>query len=319
MMRVPKTDYIHFLTTRKFPELVEPMPPMAKKFCTEWMVYNDAEDEWVPPSQDILNQAEQYKRELESLSKDEIKNRYDIEHEKKNHEDDKKRFFNEEKARADFDYWSKMPEWTIEEAVVLSFGKNPTIVTWKRLEGQMSYLSPFTEKCLQLMEMVKRAKKSNLFTDNKIPLSTDSIRPYLFVQWMQKNELPFPTQLAEKVLKFYQNNKPPKSDFELSMEKIHESIQTPNQKQTPIIAEVSSDELFSQKNYIPPYIKLMLQAVSELGLSSNKRTPVKTIESWLHKNWPKALDGKSDRIITSMATLLRRPEDKKGGNASWNK
>lgn len=228
MITVPKPDYIHFLITQKFPELVEPMSPMAKKFRSNWMVYNDAEDEWVQPSQEILNQAEQYKQELENLSKSEIKKRYDIEYEKKNHEDDKKRFFNEEKANADFDYWSKMPEWTIEEAVILSFGKNPSIVTWKRLEGQMSYLSPFVESCYQLMELAKRAKKSNLFTDNSMPLLSDPIRPYLYVQWMQKNELVFSESLAEKVLKYYQKNKPPKTDFELSMEQIHKSIQQPS-------------------------------------------------------------------------------------------
>lgn len=38
--------------------------------------------------------------------------------------------------------------------------------------------------------------------------------------------------------------------------------------------------------------------------------------TWLKKNWPADLEGKSDRMIKSMATLLRRPQDKKGGNTA---
>jgi hypothetical protein len=70
-------------------------------------------------------------------------------------------------------------------------------------------------------------------------------------------------------------------------------------------------------SYIPPYIQFMLQATNALELSLEKRTGKSVIVYWLKDNWPEDLDGKSDRLIDSMATLLRSPEHKKGGNTSW--
>lgn len=70
-------------------------------------------------------------------------------------------------------------------------------------------------------------------------------------------------------------------------------------------------------SYIPPYMQFMLEAVTALGLSQKQRTGKSVIVDWLKQNWPNDLDGKSDRIVDSMATLLRSPEHKKGGNTSW--
>lgn len=72
-------------------------------------------------------------------------------------------------------------------------------------------------------------------------------------------------------------------------------------------------------SYIPPYIEFMLRAVAELKLTANQRVNKDLIKEWVDKNWPAELDGKSDRLMESMVTLLRRPEDKKGGNTSWEK
>lgn len=69
--------------------------------------------------------------------------------------------------------------------------------------------------------------------------------------------------------------------------------------------------------YIPEYLKLMLAGVQALGLSQDKRADIDTIKDWLNENWPNNLEGKSDRLIKYMATLMRRPEDKKGGNQPW--
>ncbi len=80
----------------------------------------------------------------------------------------------------------------------------------------------------------------------------------------------------------------------------------------------SVDKNMLSDKYIPPYIEFILQASDALEMSSEKRLNINIIKHWLRDNWPSELDGKSDRSIQSMATLLRRPEDKKGGNTSWN-
>lgn len=83
----------------------------------------------------------------------------------------------------------------------------------------------------------------------------------------------------------------------------------------PIIPEpILSDKM---PEYIPPYLKFMLQAVNNLNLSPDNRIMKEDVTEWLDKNWPKDLDGKSPKMIENMATLLRRPEDKKGGNVKF--
>lgn len=134
-----------------------------------------------------------------------------------------KQFYNQPNAEADFDYWSKMPEWTVDEAIVLSFGKCPEIVTWSRLKPISPYNSPFVKEFLKLKKLVLRAKEATLFSDSYISLSSDPIRPYKFVKWMQTNSLLFPKELQEQVFHIYELNKPPKTDIEIAMEKFKET------------------------------------------------------------------------------------------------
>lgn len=76
---------------------------------------------------------------------------------------------------------------------------------------------------------------------------------------------------------------------------------------------VSPASVSSLPSYIPRYIEFMLEAVNGLGLTPDDRVPAKTVRDWLEKNWPHDL-GTSGRKIAQMVTLLRRPQDAKGGN-----
>ncbi|WP_373086125.1 hypothetical protein [Sneathiella sp.] len=70
-------------------------------------------------------------------------------------------------------------------------------------------------------------------------------------------------------------------------------------------------------SYIPPFMQFMLKAVVALKLSEEKRTDKSKIIHWLNENWPDNLGEKSDHLIGSMATILRRPQDKSGGSTPW--
>lgn len=83
-------------------------------------------------------------------------------------------------------------------------------------------------------------------------------------------------------------------------------------------SSVSDKSTNTTDSYTPAYLDLMLKAVKALNLSPDRRLNKDAVISWLNENWPARLEGKSDRLIESMATLLRRPEDKKGGNTAWN-
>ncbi|MEH6477404.1 MAG: hypothetical protein V7727_17055 [Sneathiella sp.] len=79
----------------------------------------------------------------------------------------------------------------------------------------------------------------------------------------------------------------------------------------------STDDAVIGLSYIPPYIEFMLRAVTALDLSAEKRTHISKIVYWLNENWPDNLGKKSDHLVASMATILRRPQDKSGGSTPW--
>lgn len=134
---------------------------------------------------------ERYREELGNLTEEELRRLYEEERKKKLAEDDKERFFSQPAADADFDYWSKMSHWTLDEAVALSFGKSPAIVNKKSLSSLQGWLSPFIEEYNKTLELAQRAIPwKKLF---------DPVMPSLFIKWARDNEIPIPDELVEKV------------------------------------------------------------------------------------------------------------------------
>lgn len=82
-----------------------------------------------------------YQKTLRALPVDELQNKYqqalteDAERAKHNAIAEEKSWcFNLPSANADFVHWAKAAHWTLDEAIALSFGKEPEIVTWKKIE-----------------------------------------------------------------------------------------------------------------------------------------------------------------------------------------
>lgn len=224
MLVLPKDDPIKYLVYIRHPELVDSAKKVNGLFDARYKGQEIdcfpvlTSHEWPKLSED----ADKYRQELLGLDDRELQRLYHEAIQEKYQKDDLKRFFHEPKADADIEYWSKMPEWSIEEAVVLSFGKSPDMVTWPRLEAILSYTSPFVEKCLKLKELVIRAKNAKLFSGEVFATSFDPIKPYKYVEWVKKNNIDFPVELAQKVMEAYENNKPPKTPFEQSMDDLQE-------------------------------------------------------------------------------------------------
>lgn len=189
MITIPPPDYIEFLIMRKFPELREPsLSPMAKKYgCDD----DICEYEEMPPpvTDKILKEAEEYRQELESLPQKQVKELYDQEHEKHFAEIEKRRFFHEKKADADFEHWSRMPYWSLDEAIALSFGKDPEVVFLGRMKGIVPYLSPFVNSYRKLHEVGGRAVSTEELTD--------PVKPADFIVWAERNNVPIPARMKE--------------------------------------------------------------------------------------------------------------------------
>lgn len=85
----------------------------------------------------------------------------------------------------------------------------------------------------------------------------------------------------------------------------------------PVKTASNHDDALPQ--YIPEYLEFMLLGVKTLDLSPGNRANLDDIVEWMDTNWPSTMEGKSKHLIKYMATLMRRPQDKKGGNTAYKK
>lgn len=83
------------------------------------------------------------------------------------------RFFNRPGAQADYTHWSRAAYWTLEEAVALSFGKNPRVVNWKTIEFHLG-VSPFVASYRDIRHLANRAKLLGQLCD---PVASDFHHP----------------------------------------------------------------------------------------------------------------------------------------------
>lgn len=144
--------------------------------------------EWpsLPPA------AEQYRQTIAALDKAEMEQLYKQELQKYHEEQDQQRFFNQPDAIADFEYWSRAAHWTLDEAIALTFGKDPRVVTWSRLEKILSHTSPFSKKFRDLRELTARAKKwEKLY---------DPVLPSIYIAWARQNDIEFSKKLEEMLV-----------------------------------------------------------------------------------------------------------------------
>lgn len=180
----------------------------------------------------------------------------------------------------DYKYWANLAYWNYDEAVLLALDVDPN---GEAANAKTRSGDPIEKKFEQLVTLIDRAQKQGQIKNR--------IKPVEFMKWLNSVGYSLAGEL-EKIL----NSK---------------HLVTSAQP-----SSISSNDV-SLAPYLPPYIKFMLEAVSALGLDSEKHVSLIIVKAWLNENWPDDLDGKSDRLIHSMATMIRRPQDKKGGNTSW--
>jgi hypothetical protein len=95
------------------------------------------------------DQAARYREELKALPPNEIARlakkaalAMEEEAQLRRELEENERFFNQPRADMDVTHWSRMSYWTLDEAVVLSLGKDQRVVKWNRVKS-LAYLSPF--------------------------------------------------------------------------------------------------------------------------------------------------------------------------------
>lgn len=183
---------IEYLTRRKFPDWKAVQIPPSLSNMGRGGVPHDYR---VTRLQEIKT----YQAELKAKSADDLRVLYHQEkakeaqaNQEKAEQEERQRFFNQPSAKADFVHWSKAAHWTLEEAIALSFGKNPQVVTWKRIQ-ELVNISPFAKRYAQTLDLALRAKAWNQLYD--------PVLPGIFLAWARRSEIDVPNELLEQVEK----------------------------------------------------------------------------------------------------------------------
>lgn len=151
----------------------------------------------LPPRQKEREAAEKYQSELQALDPDELANRISQQRKRdeiaaalKARQDEANRPYNRPEGNADFEYWAKMSTWTIDEAVALSFGKNPKYASWKYIQS-IANVSQFARDYAAKREIVVRAKEAGQLRDFTYP--------NVFLAWAKRMRLAVPGELLKEV------------------------------------------------------------------------------------------------------------------------
>lgn len=133
---------------------------------------------------------EEAKNDLLKLSKEEIERLYKEEINRqiaRDEEDEKRRYLN---CDADFDYWGKQANWTIDEGCILVLGKDPCKIKWEQIR-QYTNISFFAEKFEKMRNMAQGYATSGQLTN---PIS-----PGIFLAWARRMDYVLPEKLVEVV------------------------------------------------------------------------------------------------------------------------
>lgn len=186
------SDPVEFLLRRRFPFYAEVMREFASPdYWENPRVTPDLEQKY---AQILAARAE-----LEALPTEELgallltgKEAAQQERQALENAEEQIRFFNQPSAAARFDHWSRLPLWKLDEAVALTFGKDPSVVNPTVLSaGPRS--SAFIQRFFELQQIAKRAVQARQLTDPCLPS--------VYLAWCQRNEIEFPAALAELLVR----------------------------------------------------------------------------------------------------------------------
>lgn len=199
--KLPNPTPIDFLVERKF-------AITTARHKLQQIMQKDDPEEAIAKLQEDEQKAEQYRQTLEKKPKHEIDALYKEEKALQEQENERRklimeqqRFFNQPSANADLAFWSKHAYWSLDEAIALTFGKNPAIVNWQSVQPHATgrydvtgyiHPSPFAQEYEKLVQLVLRAKTWNQLYDPSIP--------GMFLAWAKLHKIPYPPELEEMVV-----------------------------------------------------------------------------------------------------------------------
>lgn len=186
MIHIPKTtkeEKIRFLIWNDI--------PLSKYVTTPQGQPVEPKDQF---EEGILQEVEDYQKKLLEMGAAELDQLYQqkrVEEQlRMSEEREAKRFFHQSSAKADFDHWAKCTYWTIDEAVALSLGKAPEIVTWEKVKREPEY-SPFVKQYTRIRDLAMRAVKWQQIFSQTLP--------GIYLAWARQSGIELPEELVTAV------------------------------------------------------------------------------------------------------------------------
>lgn len=263
---MPSTDsIISFLVSRKFGSTSILAPALAN--------FDKTQNSEISKK---VAEIEEYKRKLRNVQSNDLLTLYNGELVKQENE----RFYNQRYANADFIHWSKAAHWTIDEAIALSFGKEPEVVTWKKIEP-LKNETTFAKQFAKRRDLALRATHWKKFSE--------TIPPVIFVSWAKEINVELPNALIEEVKKiggtaanWHEQYLKLKADYDILAAKSNIAQKPESTRKTNNVLQAFTAIAIDAYGYDPKAEKStatqdIANALDKLGAVGNP----KTIRSWL--------------------------------------
>lgn len=161
-------------------------------------------------------------------------------------------FYNQGRAKADFQYWSKMEHWEFDEAIALLLGKNPQVVSWAAMKPELKRNKPLAETGFP-----RTYEKLRDLAERAAVMQVPRLKPVDVVRWAQTIAL-FPVPESLRLL-LDEKNQP---EIE-SVQKINAdlSVETTDACRTP--SDDSSNQ--ATKKWTPELLLKLRQDRNKYG------------------------------------------------------
>jgi hypothetical protein len=229
-----------------------------------------------------LAEFEAFKNELKAMPVNELEQLYNqtkaqdtLQEKLKAVKDEKAQFYNQPYANADFVHWSKAAHWTLDEAVALSFGKEPDQVNWEKLEP-LKDKSTFAKNFAKRRDLALRATHWKRF-GNTIP-------PAVFIDWAKELKIELPEALLNAVsemgmvaVNWHEKFLKLKAEFDTRQKQPSENTQ-----KTDNLLKAIACIAFDAYGYDPKSAKsTVAKDISEALKKHGQSMDPKTIRAWL--------------------------------------
>ena len=273
-------------------------------------------------SNELSDLIDTYRKELFAMKHEDLSSLYKQEQLKQSEKiklnfelKERSRFFNLPNANANFEHWSKAAHWSLDEAIALSFGKDPNIVNWVKVKP-LTDVSKFARDYASRRDLALRA----------VPWKKlyDPMPPSIFLSWSKELQLEIPAALITEVEKMggtatnwlekYQEieRKYQKQSKELSAletntkalnakfnEVLHQLKDAINKNEQFIIDSINEDMTAEISKY-PTELTAAVQAGRAVFNTTGKSKPKAKIEVWLdtHETFKGLSNEAKERIAT---------------------